>query len=112
MESGKVAAILAQYKDSIPEDQLLAFKAALEKADEGAYERLMTVPIKNATTTILLSVFLGGLGIDRFYIGDTGVGVAKLLLGGLTWGIWPLIDIFVCHNAAKEKNLQNLLAVL
>ena len=35
---------------------------------------------------------LGGLGIDRFYLGYTGLGVAKLLtLGGC--GIWALIDL-------------------
>ena len=49
---------------------------------------------KNKLTAILLSVFLGGLGIDRFYLGYTGLGVAKLLTaGGL--GVWWLIDLIL-----------------
>ena len=49
---------------------------------------------KSWTTALILSILLGGLGIDRFYLGHTGLGVAKLLtLGGC--GIWALIDLIL-----------------
>lgn len=43
-------------------------------------------------TALNLSIFLGWLGADRFYIGDTGLGLLKLCtLGGV--GVWWIIDI-------------------
>jgi TM2 domain-containing membrane protein YozV len=47
---------------------------------------------KDWMTTLLLSILLGGLGVDRFYTGHMGLGVLKLLTGG-GCGIWWLIDI-------------------
>lgn len=58
---------------------------------------------KSWLATLLLSIFLGEFGIDRFYLGKVGTGILKLLtLGGL--GLWWLIDlIFVIAGAAKDK---------
>lgn len=42
--------------------------------------------------TLVLSVVVGSLGVDRFYLGKIGTGILKLIsFGG--FGIWWIIDI-------------------
>ncbi|MDE0377402.1 MAG: TM2 domain-containing protein [bacterium] len=56
---------------------------------------------KSPTTALLLSIFLGGLGVDRFYLGHVGLGLGKLFTGG-GLGVWWLIDIFLIQEAARK----------
>ncbi|MDR3302609.1 MAG: TM2 domain-containing protein [Spirochaetaceae bacterium] len=64
----------------------------------------------NWLTLLLLSIFLGGLGIDRFYVGKVGTGILKLItLGG--FGIWYLIDLILIATGkftdSKGNQIKN-----
>ncbi|HIS58096.1 MAG TPA: TM2 domain-containing protein [Candidatus Limadaptatus stercoravium] len=111
MTNEKIAAIISQVGSQIGETDKLTLRSVLASADDSKYPLIMSVPLKSPTTTLLLSIFLGGLGADRFYIGDTGVGVCKLLFGWLTLGIWPFVDIFVSYKKARQINMRNITAV-
>lgn len=59
--------------------------------------------VRNHTTALVLSVFLGMLGVDRFYVGHTGLGLLKLFtLGG--YFVWWVIDIILFAT----KNVNNV----
>ncbi|MBK9094077.1 MAG: TM2 domain-containing protein [Anaerolineae bacterium] len=63
---------------------------------------------KSHTTAILLSIFVGVLGIDRFYLGYTGLGILKLVTGG-GFGLWWLVDmILIAMNRLPDANGQAL----
>lgn len=58
---------------------------------------------KNKDILVLLSAFLGTFGIDRFYRGQVGLGIVKLLtLGGC--GLWALIDHLMYLLAELPKD--------
>jgi TM2 domain-containing membrane protein YozV len=57
---------------------------------------------------LLLSIFLGSLGVDRFYLGYMGLGVAKLLTCG-GCGVWQIIDlIMIAMDKLPDANGQPL----
>lgn len=67
------------------------------------YQASQQVGPKSFLVTWLLSLLLGGLGIDRFYLGKIGTGILKLITFG-GFGIWALIDlILVLANKQTDK---------
>lgn len=59
---------------------------------------------KEWLVTLLLSLFLGTLGVHRFYVGKIGTGILQLItLGGC--GVWTIIDIImIITGKFKDKD--------
>ena len=58
---------------------------------------------KDPTIALLISILVGYFGIDRFFVGDTMMGVLKLITCG-GCGIWIIIDWFLIMGVAKDKD--------
>ena len=102
--------LLSTYGKYFPEERFADVKTILESMSEDKQAALAMAGFKDPTITLIISLLGGAFGVDRFYIGDTGLSIAKLLTcGGL--GIWSIIDWFLIMGAVREKNFQKLLAL-
>ena len=79
--------------------------------DDSKWAMVQTLQFKDPTTSLIVSLLAGTLGIDRFMIGDTGIGIGKLLTCGGFY-IWAIVDWFMIMGATREKNLEKLQSVL
>ncbi len=91
--------------------QLSGIREKLLKLDDSKLLQIQGVSLKDPTTMLIVSLIGGHFGIDRFMIGEVGLGIAKLLTcGGL--GIWTIVDWFLILGKTREYNLHRLLQVL
>lgn len=58
----------------------------------------------NWLITLLMSIFFGTLGVDRFIMGHVGLGILKLITAG-GFGIWWLVDVILIAMRHKFKNI-------
>ena len=107
MEAQKVDMFIMTNAKFFESHHLTFIRERLLQVDESKWPILSTIELKDPTTILIVSILAGSLGIDRFLIGDTGMGIGKLLTcGGL--GIWALVDWFLIMGATKEKNMEKI----
>lgn len=83
----------------------------LDDMSEAQLRALTSLELKDPTTMLLISIFLGALGIDRFMLGQKGMGILKLLTGGLC-GILYITDIIHITELTKKCNSDSVREIL
>ena len=78
--------------------------SGMSKENQEEFLRHYQIKAKNPGSVFGFSIFLGPLGVDRFVIGDIGLGIGKLVTGG-GFGIWTIIDWFLIGKATRRKNM-------
>lgn len=99
-----------RQSEVFPAEAIPQLQAKLQAMDESKFTMLNATELKDPTTMLLISIFLGSLGIDRFMIGDTGMGVLKLLTGGCC-GILTIIDWFSIQKKTQDLNFNKVMAL-
>lgn len=124
MDQNKIQLFMVANQDKLPMEMIPLISNRLEAADDSRMPVLMSMDLKSPVVALVLSLVLGGFGIDRFYIGDNTNGAIKLIVGlvvlpiisVVTLGIGSLlylgyaVDYFLIMGAAKKKkNAEKLM---
>lgn len=105
MDQNKVEMFIASTSGRFPPAKLMMMREQLARLDDGKLPIIQSVEYKDPTTLLIVSILIGHLGIDRFMLGETGLGIAKLLTcGGL--GIWTIVDWFLIQDMTRELNFR------
>lgn len=111
IEQSKVDMFFMTNAKYFPEEKAVYLKEKLRTMDDEKFSLVSTIELKDPTTLLLVSIFLGTLGIDRFMLGDTGMGILKLLTAGCC-GVLTIVDWFTISKKTKEANFNKMMALL
>lgn len=105
MEKSKIDMFFMANQENFAPAQMVMIKQELENMSDDSFMSLQSISFKKPLTLLLVSIFLGELGVDRFMLGDTGLGIAKLLTCGGCY-IWWIIDLFSIQDKTREYNFR------
>ena len=88
-----------------PEDSINELRARLSRLSQNQFNAIQGIQLKDPMIMLLLSLFLGSSGIDRFLLKEIGLGIIKLLTAG-GCGIWTIVDWFLVMNRTREFNYK------
>lgn len=108
MEQQKIELFLTTNQKYFPGDKMVLIKEKMSQLDDDRYLTITSLEFKDPTTMLIVSIFLGALGVDRFMLGEVGMGLLKLFTGGLC-GILTIMDWFSISKKCREANFQKLM---
>jgi len=114
MDSEKINLFISTKGDNFPSESLPMIRERLQNVPSDRELSIMAMNYTNPILNLIISIFVGEFGVDRFIIGDIGLGFGKLALTcccgvGL---IWWFVDLFLIIGATKKKNMEKLLLAI
>lgn len=105
MDQQKIQMFLITNQKNFEASQIPFITKKLNELNDDQLMVVSTANYKEPTTMLIISLLLGGLGVDRFMLGETGMGVLKLLTAGCL-GILTIIDWFNVMSKTRKKNFE------
>ena len=114
MDPNKISSICIQLNDKLDVLGLSSIRSTLENMDDSKYDAVIAAitTLKSPTTVLILSIFLGQFGVDRFVLGKVVSGICKLIFGWLSLGIWWVVDVVKAKANTRKYNTEKLMKAL
>jgi len=103
----KIDMFIMQNSKNFAPMKLQTIKEALTNLDDDKAPYVLGLELKDPSTVLIISILIGSWGIDRFMLGEAGLGVLKLLTcGGCS--IWWIVDMISAQERTKEYNFNKV----
>ncbi|MCR4828991.1 MAG: TM2 domain-containing protein [Bacteroidales bacterium] len=111
MDQKKIDMFVMTNKECFSTPQWVIIKEKLAELPDEKATMLNATSFRNPTMMLIISIFAGYIGVDRFMLGHVGLGIGKLLVSVLLgWTVvglaWWVVDIFLIQKATYEYNLK------
>ena len=111
VDKQKIDMFLMTNQKYFSTEKIMYIKEKLKNCDTEKFDLISIAEFKDPTITTIISVLVGSLGVDRFMLGDTGMGILKLLTLGCC-GIMTIVDWFTISKKVKELNFNKIMLML
>jgi TM2 domain-containing membrane protein YozV len=111
MDAQSVDMFLMANAKYLEDHQMYYIRERLLEMDESKWRMLQFMQFNDPVIILIVSLVTGPLAVDRFMIGDTGLGIAKLITCG-GFGIWMLIDWVIIMGITRQKNTEKLMRAI
>ncbi len=108
MRDNSITLFMVSYGKRFPSYRISEMKSVMNEITDNQFSIIQSFDYKDPNMIFVVSFLFGNLGIDRFLLGDTLLGVLKLLTCGGCF-IWYIIDWFLIIDRTKEVNYQKFM---
>lgn len=105
MNQQNIQLFLISNQKKFNAEQIPQITERLKKMSDNDLTVISSADYKDPTFILILSLFFGALGVDRFILGEIGIGVLKLLTGGCL-GVLTIIDWITIMDRTKQKKYE------
>ena len=128
MTNNQITVAVERIRGKVTPTHLQSLRESMREAEDGCMDVIMAMPLKSKGVALALALHLGRVGAGRFYVGDKGIAIGRIIMSVLTGVlsfvpilgfilaiaslIWIIVDSVLVFRRVSEKNYLELTGYL